>query len=145
MNLELLINEFKTIAEDHSFINRFGNGPISDIELTKGDSNLFPVLWVIPQGVILGENAFQWNLRVILFDIDRQDDSLRNSIMSDTLMTLNDVIVLFRDGMNGQYELTTEPIALPFEQKFTDYCVGWYADITIASESMNSLCKMPIF
>lgn len=144
MNLELLINEFRTIANDHNMINRFGEGAIGDINIKISDQIKYPILWVIPQGVTLGDNAYGWNLRVLVFDIDRQDDSLRTQILSDTLMTLNDVLKLVKENSNNDFELQVNPLAIPFEQTFVDYCVGWYCDITVYSETMNTLCNIPM-
>lgn len=143
-NLSNLIQEFNTIATNHAFINRFGNGPIDNVNEIIPNSGKYPVLWIIPQGVILDDNAITYNIRILVFDIDSSDDSLRDTILSDTLMTLNDVVKLFRNGgSSNEYEIQQAPQAIPFEQEFVDYCVGWYADLSIVTDGMNSPCDFP--
>lgn len=143
-NLAALIQEFKTIASNHAFIQRFGNGPIDNVNETIPNDGKYPVLWVIPQQVTLGNNAITYNMRILVFDIDSTDDSLRDQILSDTLMTLNDVVKLFRNGgPSNDYEAPNEPLAIPFEQEFVDYCVGWYTDLQIVTDGMNSPCDFP--
>jgi hypothetical protein len=144
-NLAAVIKEFETIATNHAFINRFGNGPIDDVNTTIPNDGKYPVLWVIPQSVLLDDNSIVYNIRILVFDIDSTDDSLRDQILSDTLMTLNDVVKLFRNGgPSNDYEVNQVPQALPFEQEFVDYCVGWYTDLQIATDGMNSPCDFPI-
>lgn len=143
-NLANLIHEFETIATNHAFINRFGNGPIDDVNTTIPNDGKYPVLWVIPQSVTLDDNAIVYNIRVLVFDIDSTDDSLRDQILSDTLMTLNDVVKLFRNGgPSNDYEAPIAPQAIPFEQEFVDYCVGWYCDLQVVTDGMNSPCDFP--
>lgn len=143
-NLAAVIKEFQTIATNHAFINRFGNGPIDDVNVEIPNDGKYPVLWVIPQSVLLDNNSIIYNIRILVFDIDSTDDSLRDQILSDTLMTLNDVVKLFRNGgPSNDYEVPQIPQALPFEQEFVDYCVGWYCDLQIATDGMNSNCDFP--
>lgn len=143
-NLANLIHEFETIATNHAFINRFGNGPIDDVNVTIPNDGKYPVLWVIPQTVTLDDNAIIYTIRILVFDIDSTDDSLRDQILSDTLMTLNDVVKLFRNGgSDNEYEAPTAPQAVPFEQEFVDYCLGWYCDLQVVTDGMNSPCDFP--
>jgi len=144
-NLAALVQEFKDIATSHAFIQRFGNGPIDNVNETIPNDGKYPVLWVIPQNVTLDDNAITYNMRILVFDIDSSDDSLRDQILSDTLVTLNDVVKLFRNGGNSDsYETLNAPIAIPFEQEFVDYCVGWYTDLQIVTNGMNSPCDYPL-
>lgn len=143
-NLAALIQEFKDLASNHAFIKRFGNGPIENIETFAPSDGKYPVLWVIPQQVTLDDNSVIYNIRILVFDINKINDSLRDQILNDTLITINDVIKQFRlGGSNGDYELPNAPQAFPFEQKFVDYCVGWYSDLQIYTDAMNSPCDFP--
>jgi len=140
-----LIQEFTNIADYNVFIKRWGHGPISDVNTVTPRGGAFPVQWVIPQTVELGENGVVYSVRILIFDADRSDDSQRLNIMSDCLQIINDVVKVFRNGgSDDSYEVTNIPIATPFEQEFVDYCVGWYVDLDISTDSMNSPCDTPI-
>ena len=137
-----LIKAFETIGENHIQIKRFGNGVIEDVNTFSPDSNGFPILWVAPQSVELGENSMIYTIRILVFDIDESNDSLRNEILSDCLLIINDVIQLLKNDTDN-YTVTNNPQAIPFNQKFVDYCTGWFADVNIETDILNTLCVIP--
>ena len=81
-------------------------------------------------------------MRVLVFDTDKEDDSLYNEILSDTLLTLNDVIQMLRND-SDDYSVLDSARAIPFQQKFSEYCTGWYTDIRIETSTINSRCQLP--
>lgn len=137
-----LLNKFETLANNHLQIKRFGSGPIEDVNTFSPSSGDFPVLWVVPQAAKLGKNTLVYTMRILVFDIDETDDSNRDEILSDTLQILNDIFQqIMEDDEN--YEVNTDLIATPFNQRFVDYCTGWFADIEITTDINNSLCIIP--
>jgi hypothetical protein len=143
-NFSTLIIELQNFATNNAFINRFGFGPIDNVEETIPNDGTYPILWVIPQGVVLDDNSIVYNLRVLVFDIDERSDGLREQILTDCLLTMNDFVKYFRIGDAGDdYSLLNKPQAVPFEQQFVDYCVGWYADVQIGTDGMNGPCDFP--
>jgi hypothetical protein len=137
-----LLNKFEALANNHLQIKRFGSGPIEDVNTFSPSSGDFPVLWVVPQAAKLGKNTLVYTMRILVFDIDETDDSNRDEILSDTLQILNDIFQqIMEDDEN--YEVNTDLIATPFNQRFVDYCTGWFADIEITTDINNSLCIIP--
>lgn len=135
-----ILKTFNEIATNHKQINNFGNGTLDEVN-TFSNEGKFPVLWVVPQGVQLGTNSMIYTLRVMVFDISDTDDSLDEELLSDTILILNDVMVILntQDFWNGdEASVINVPRATPFRQKFTDYCVGWYADFDIEVPAFNS-------
>jgi hypothetical protein len=137
-----LLNKFEALANNHLQIKRFGSGPIEDVNTFSPSSGDFPVLWVVPQAAKLGKNTLVYTIRILVFDIDETDDSNRDEILSDTLQILNDIFQQFMED-DDNYEVNTELIATPFNQRFVDYCTGWFADIEITTDINNSLCIIP--
>jgi len=137
-----LLLKFEALADVHLQIKRFGNGPIEDVNTFSPSSGDFPVLWVVPQTARLGKNTLVYTIRVLVFDIDETDDSNRNEIFSDTLQILNDIFQQIMED-DDNYEVNTDLIATPFNQRFVDYCTGWFADIEITTDINNSLCIIP--
>lgn len=137
-----LLNKFEALANNHLQIKRFGSGPIEDVNTFSPSSGDFPVLWVVPQAAKLGKNTLVYTMRILVFDIDETDDSNRDEILSDTLQILNDIFQQFMED-DDNYEVNTELIATPFNQRFVDYCTGWFADIEITTDINNSLCIIP--
>lgn len=137
-----IIKEIETISLSNPFIKRFGAGEITDIETEGPTSGLYPILWVVPQQVEVGQNDLVYILRLLVFDIDDTDDTKQQEILSDTLRTLTDVIKSFR-YFNDAYTLEGRPTCLPFTHRFVDYNTGWYADLRITTEFDNSECDIP--
>ena len=137
-----LLLKFEALANDHLQIKRFGSGPIEDINTFSPSSGDFPVLWVVPQAAKLGKNTLVYTMRILVFDIDETDDSNRDEILSDTLQILNDIFQQIMED-DDNYEVNTDLIATPFNQRFVDYCTGWFADIEITTDINNSLCIIP--
>jgi hypothetical protein len=137
-----LLLKFEALANDHLQIKRFGSGPIEDVNTFSPSSGDFPVLWVVPQAAKLGKNTLVYTMRILVFDIDETDDSNRDEILSDTLQILNDIFQQIMED-DDNYEVNTDLIATPFNQRFVDYCTGWFADIEITTDINNSLCIIP--
>ena len=135
---------FNGIADTNPFIARFGNGDMEDIE-TKGPTELlYPILWIVPQNVNIGDNSLEWNIRVLVFEPDDIDDTKQTVILSDTLQILHDVIKTLQFKLSNDITITNIPITCqPFAHRFVDYCVGWYCDITLSTEANNSPCNIP--
>jgi hypothetical protein len=137
-----LLLKFEALANDHLQIKRFGSGPIEDVNTFSPSSGDFPVLWVVPQAARLGKNTLVYTMRILVFDIDETDDSNRDEILSDTLQILNDIFQQIMED-DDNYEVNADLIATPFNQRFVDYCTGWFADIEITTDINNSLCIIP--
>jgi len=141
--LNQIIARFDTIANDHYFINRFGFGELSDVDVEGPESADYPLMFVVPQGANFDENTLTYVLRVIIMDIDDMDDSKRDEIMSDTLRTLIDVVKIFKNDDDYEWNIDETTNAIPFSQRFVDYTTGWYADISIITDLDNNPCSIP--
>jgi hypothetical protein len=140
--LNQIIKRFETIATDHLFIERFGFGELSDIDVAGPNDVDYPLMWVVPQGADFDEQTLIYTLRVIIMDVDDTDDSKRNEIMSDTLRTLIDVVKIFKNDDTYDWNITDTTNALPFSQRFVDYTTGWWADIRIITDLDNNPCSI---
>ena len=141
MNYNNIIKYFGDIATSHPFINRFGSGDISDIDSISDDYSLFPILWVVPQSVNIGENTLVYKFRFMVFDIDNTDDRHQQEILSDTLSTFLDVVKTFVN-IDPEVDIEYDNEAIPFTERFTDYLVGWYGDLSIITQLDNNPCNI---
>lgn len=137
-----LLKVFNDIADTHYQITRFGNGPIEDINTFAPENTTFPILWVVPQGITLGENAMTYSMRVLVFDIVESDDSNDDEVLSDAALIMNDVFQMLKND-SADFTVTNSPLAIPFNQRFIEYCSGWYADIDIEVATINARCQLP--
>lgn len=140
-----IIDKLKTIALASPFVSRFGSGEIEQLDTDSSESTAFPMCWCVPQTVEIGENALNYKFRIMVMDIDDTSDDHQQEILSDTLMTLIDIVKSFRYAGGSDYSLLEPayPTATPFSHNLTDYVVGWFADITIETAMPNSPCDIP--
>jgi hypothetical protein len=147
-----IITDLKQVAMNNLFINRFGSGDISDIDavidnslpLLNGTPENFPICWVVPQTATVGINTLNYMFRILVFDIDNTDDSHQQDILSDTLRTLIDIIKVYTNE-NTEVDIETDNVCTPFTERFTEYCVGWYCDITIITNLDNNHCDIATY
>ena len=137
-----IITDLEQVALANPFINRFGSGDISDIDSIIDNSQNFPICWVVPQTATVGINTLNYMFRILVFDIDNTDDSHQQDILSDTLRTLIDIIKVYTNE-NTEVDIETDNVCTPFTERFTEYCVGWFCDITIITNLDNNPCNIP--
>jgi hypothetical protein len=140
-----IINQLKTISLSSPFVKRFGAGEIEQLDTDSSESTAFPICWCVPQNVEIGENSLNYRFRIMVMDIDNTDDAHQQEILSDTLRTLIDIVKSFRYAGGNDYTLVEPPFpsANPFSHNLTDYVVGWYCDINIATDMNNDPCDIP--
>jgi hypothetical protein len=142
-SLNQIISRLESISVSHTFINRFGFGELSDVDVEGPESVDYPLMFCVPQQSILESNTLTYTIRVIIMDIDDIDDTKRDEIMSDTLRTLTDVVKEFKDDDEYEWNISEAVICTPFSQRFVDYTTGWFADINIITDSNNNPCNIP--
>lgn len=138
-----IINRFKEIVNLHAIINFYSNGPISDINIKMNNVEFTRFHTTLQSVVTDNENLFTYRFRLYVFDQDKQDDNLREQIISDSIQNMNDVLKKLKNDYDdlsiiGQSSMT------PFQQKFTEYCSGVYADIDIQVDAPNNPCDFPV-
>lgn len=133
-SLNEIIKRLSDISEAHHFINRFGFGELSDVDVEGPESVLYPLMFCVPQQTTFNSQTLTYTIRVIIMDIDDIDDSKRDEVMSDTLRTLVDVVNTFKNDGNNEWDINDEVVCTPFSQRFVDYTTGWFADINIITE-----------
>lgn len=136
-----LLSKFDDLAQRHIQIKAFGNGMIENVNTFQVGNSNFPIMWLVPQSSRMTNNSLIYKVRILLFDIDDTDDSNRTELHSDTLRILNDVINKLKLGEDNDYMIINDATAIPFVQKFTNYCVGWYVDLDIETAIDNNPCN----
>jgi hypothetical protein len=139
-----IITDLEQVAMANPFINRFGSGDVSDIDSIIDNSQNFPICWVVPQNATVGINTLNYMFRILVFDIDNTDDSHQQDILSDTLRTLIDVVKVYVNE-NTEVDIEQDNVCTPFTERFTEYCVGWFCDITIITNLDNNPCNVPVY
>ena len=152
-NFKQIIQDLSGIAYYHPQINSFGFGDVTqitmDVETKQEPEN--PKMSVIPDTVLLNQNALQYNFSIIILDQVNADLSNQSDVMSDTLEIVKDVFtILYQSytasfgGFTNYYEPLWSPPATPFLERFETILGGWTLNVTLEQPFDYNTCVLPI-
>jgi len=132
-------------------VNTVTYGDISDVDLDK--TTIFPLSHLFMDNVTYRERTVLFNIKLLCADIvdynkEKSDFDLfyGNDNLHDVLNTQFEVInTLIMKLMRGDlfklnYQVTTEPSAQPFKERFSNQLAGWSVDISIEIPNSASIC-----
>jgi len=138
-----LLQVLQELVNRHGFLKSYSYGTIADINIEQGNNEVFPKLHTILQNVQTdGDTNFSYNVRFLAFDLDKQDDTLTERNISSAISNMQDIIKELKE----QYDditITNNIQMIPFQQEFTEYCSGVYADIILSVDPPNNPCDFP--
>lgn len=137
MNLYEICNALQEIALQKPNINYVGEGDIYNLNTLPNIK--YGVFFITQTNHNIGLNTNEYN--VTLYYVDRlfQDKSNTLEIHSTGLQVLTSIINQFNyeyDDVNVEFDIN----ATTFEHKFSDYCAGVYAQVTITTENNIGIC-----
>ena len=152
-NYKQIIQDFSGIAYHHPQIMSFGFGDITQITMdveTKQEPE-YPKMYVIPDTVLLNQNALQYNYSIIILDQINDDLSNQSDVMSDTLEIVKDIFtILYQSytsnfgGFTNYYAPLWSPPAVPFLERFETILGGWTLNVTLEQPFDYNTCVLPI-
>lgn len=132
-------------------VNTVTYGDISDVDLDK--TTIFPLSHLFMDNVTYGERTVTFSIKLLCADIvdyntKKSDFDLfyGNDNLHDVLNTQFEVInSLIMKLMRGdlfelKYQVTTQPTAEPFKERFSNELAGWSVDIAIEIPNGTSIC-----
>ena len=152
-----LIEEFKLFSDDHFQLKDFGNGPTSDIGVSRKME--FPYMWIThrtPSSITVG-NRIQIPDIVLTFivvdqinnqdnylDINGVDSDNQQEILSDTLEIVQDLINYISQNLGSRgVSLLQNTVSLePTYDDTDDRVTGWVIDLTLRLKHLNCITPM---
>lgn len=132
--------KFQEITDNHAQLRRFNMGPVYDIETFIGQSSDYPVLWIAPVDVTIGEQMLTYKFNILIFDLILKDKSNEIDVLSDTLRTMIDIVKELRFDIDD-LEITGDFTATPFTEEFSDYVTGHRIEIDVVTSIEDNLCS----
>jgi hypothetical protein len=102
----------------------------------------YPCLCVVPIQSTTGEQMKDRRFHVMIFDVPTKSKSNIIHVWSDTEQILDDIIKIFRRE-SRLYELTEEPVLLPFEEQHSDWVAGYRAELEVRTTFNSNYCDIP--
>jgi len=160
-----IIDDFKTICENHLQINSFGVGDLrqlgyflqlntdEDKEKVSNEgskSPTYPLVFIVPQPINRDRRTIQYSFNVLVMDIIKDDMSNEIDVHNDTIMIAEDILAQFGYGTTDsdgnyydKYEIVTPTSITPFSESFDDYVSGVNLSLNLLIDSPLDRCIAP--
>ena len=132
-------------------VNTVTYGDIADVDLDK--TTMFPLSHLLIDSVNYNERTVVFNIKLLCADVvDYNKDKANfelfygNDNLHDILNTQFQVIntliskLMRGDLFEANYQVTTQPSAQPFKERFSNELAGWSTDISIEIPNGISIC-----
>ncbi len=146
MNYIDIINQLKTLATDHKFIQQFGYGDLSDIAVPEDqEAPDYPYMFVNPIDVSRNVGSTEFNCNLIIMTQVEDIENAEILGQSRCMNYLEDIISQFTNTAEYPLYSVVVPFTItPFKERFQDDVVGITANLTIQVASAISACDKPI-
>ena len=132
-------------------VNTVTYGDIADVDLDK--TTMYPLSHILIDSVVYKERTVLFNIKLLcadLVDYNKQatefelfygNDNLHD-ILNTQFEVINNLIVKLMRGslFASNVQVTTQPTAQPFKERFSNELAGWSADISIEVANGSSVC-----
>lgn len=132
-------------------VNTVTYGDIADVDLDK--TTMFPLSHILIDNVTYGERIVSVNIKLLCADIidyntKKADfesfygnDNLHD-VLNTQFQVINSLIMKLMRGslFEENYQVTTQPVAEPFKERFSNELAGWSTNIVIELPNGISIC-----
>ena len=132
-------------------VNTVTYGDIEDVDLDK--TTMFPLSHLLIDNASYKEKTIEFNIKLLCADIvdynkEKSDFDLfyGNNNLHDVLNTQFEVInslimkLMRGDLFEMKYQVTTQPTAEPFKERFSNELAGWSVVLSIEVPNGVSIC-----
>ena len=147
ITLKEILDEFKDFVNNHYELLTYGFGDLSNISTKNTD---YPLLWIVPGISRINGSEMILGLDMYMLDLEKQDLSNLEDIMSKTLSIGNDIVAKFWENgfANEEYDvwnLIEDNVSIEaVEFKHDDVLAGWIFNMQISIENPMNECVIPI-
>ena len=147
-----VIDALSCVAYSQGFVKSVSTGNIDDIDTSggvDGNSTLYPLVHIVPQGVVAGTGTLSFNFNILAMDLVQPDSSNEQDVLSDTLSIITSIISEFRHGKNleiapdnkGVLAQISEDVSIePFTEYLDNVVSGWNASFNIEIPFQYKAC-----
>jgi hypothetical protein len=139
MTLNQIVKKVTDYGSQHTQINFVLYGDIYD-HLSQGEVN-YPAMFFNIEDVSISAKQIQYTFG--LYFMDRQIENTEElEVMSDQILTAQDIIALIRNNANEWIVGDSIPMIL-FTESEPDVLAGVKASISLVLPSINNRCQIP--
>lgn len=144
-SLERVIGYFETFADEHRMIKSFEVAPLTE-NIAKNWT--YPLMWIDLQEMSASFTRGQVVVSLPVYILDRvqRDFSNIESVMSSTLMNIEDFLVYFQDDEDclRKFYFSDPGSASPIMLEFEDIVCGWSMPVSIQIMDARNENEIPM-
>jgi hypothetical protein len=132
-------------------VNTVTYGDIEDVDLDK--TTMFPLSHLLIDSVNYNGQTVTFNIKLLCADIVDYNKEKSNfelfygnnnlqDVFNTQFQVINTIIskLMRGDLFEANYQVTTQPAAQPFKERFSNELAGWSTDISIEIPNGISIC-----
>ena len=132
-------------------VNTVTYGDIEDVDLDK--TTMFPLSHLLIDSVNYNGQTVTFNIKLLCADIVDYNKEKSNfelfygnnnlqDVFNTQFQVINTIIskLMRGDLFEANYQVTTQPAAQPFKERFSNELAGWSTDISIEIPNGVSIC-----
>ena len=132
-------------------VNTVTYGDIEDVDLDK--TTMFPLSHLLIDSVNYNGQTVTFNIKLLCADIVDYNKEKSNfelfygnnnlqDVFNTQFQVINTIIskLMRGDLFEANYQVTTQPAAQPFKERFSNELAGWSTDISIEVPNGVSIC-----
>ena len=132
-------------------VNTVTYGDIEDVDLDK--TTMFPLSHLLMDSVNYNGQTVTFNIKLLCADIVDYNKEKSNfelfygnnnlqDVFNTQFQVINTIIskLMRGDLFEANYQVTTQPAAQPFKERFSNELAGWSTDISIEIPNGISIC-----
>jgi hypothetical protein len=129
-----ILDRLETLANNHYFIEQFGYGNLSDIEVPDNEQPpKYPYMFINPVSINQDRRFITFNFNLIMMEQVEEDEDEEIKGQDACITYIQDIVSAFTNG-SGNYLMD---VVLPFnitvfKERFQDSVVGATANLTIS-------------
>jgi len=139
-----VLKEFEAAADAHYAIASFDSGTLDYLD-ASATNRRYPYVYMRPISATLADRTRTLTFELYSLDQPKTASSSNVSVISDTEMTIYDILAWFNYGPADRqqwYELNVVTIA-PVNEAFQDRVYGWVATIEVVTPFNLDYCNYP--
>lgn len=138
-----ILDRLETLANNHLFIEQYGYGNLSDIEVPDNEQPpKYPYMFVNPVSVSQDRTQVSFNFNLIMMEQVEEGEDYEIAGQDACITYIQDIVSSFTNT-NGNYLMDVQlPFNItPFKERFQDSVVGATANITISYAKALDNCN----
>jgi hypothetical protein len=138
-----ILDRLETLANNHYFIEQYGYGNLSDIEVPDNEQPpKYPYMFVNPVNVSQDRRQINFNFNLIMMEQVEEGEDYEIAGQDACITYIQDIVSSFTNS-NGNYLMDVQlPFSItPFKERFQDSVVGATANITISYAQSLDYCN----